>query len=197
MKLSKNGHIVYEIESCDIVDGVLTFPETVTFISFNLKFSADKNLIKKLVLPNVKVISSKTFIGLKVVEIEAPKLVKISNEAFLNCSELEVVKTPVLQTIGDRAFKGCFNLKYIDLVNIKEIGSKAFEYSDNLQVLGNLGYTKIGFTAEQSNHLILKLARKIRQANGLESEDNSNNFLTDYSRKVIIANPNYKNSTTI
>lgn len=190
MKLSKNRHIIYEIENSDIVDGVLTFPETVTFISFNLKYAVNKDLIKKLILPNVRVISSKTFAGLKVVEIEAPKLVNICNNAFLNCSELEVVKSPILQTIGDKAFKGCFKLKHIDLLNIKEIGLNSFEYSDNLQVFGNLGYTKIGFTSEQSNRLILKLARKIRREKGLELTKHSP---VNYSRKIEIENPYYKN----
>lgn len=191
MKLSKNGYIMYEIEKKDIVDGVLTFPETVTYISSNFKFNTNGKKIEKLVLSNVKVISSKVFSGLPVKEIEALNLIKIGREAFKDCSDLEIVKCPQLEIIEERAFQGCFKLKHVDLVQIKEIANKAFEYIDSLQIFGFLTYSKIGFTAEQSNSLILQLARQLREEKAEKTKKTSNNTGAKYSRKVIISNPNY------
>lgn len=185
MNLSKNGHIVYTVYDRDVLSGVLTLPESVKFVNYNINFLLNGTKIKKLVLPNVEIISSKTFAGLPIEEIVAPKLTQISKEAFKDCTELEYVKTPQVEMIGERAFEGCKKLKYVELVHVKEIGDDAFEYTDSLQVLGNLGYTKIGFNSRQSNHMIIVLARKIRIRKG-EIEDKKNNRVVNYRKTNIL-----------
>ncbi len=58
-------------------------------------------------LPNVQKIEAGAYQSSGIVELVAPKLKEIGDEAFFNCEYLEKIQSPVLKTIGKFAFRYC------------------------------------------------------------------------------------------
>jgi hypothetical protein len=107
-------------------------PNSLTRIG-SLVFQECENL-KNISIPNnVEVIGSYCFqlSGIKEFNINyGSKLKKISQRAFIDCSNLSIVdlsKSKILESIDDYAFAHCENLKDVKLANtITSIGDSAF-----------------------------------------------------------------------
>lgn len=100
-----------------IKEGVLTLPEEFTEIAANV------------------------FWGRKDIrQVVAPKLRKIGDKAFRECSSLVSFKAPLLESIGSNCFMDCINLQEFTARKLKYIGGQAFYANMRLKKL-RLGKT--------------------------------------------------------
>lgn len=87
---------------------------------------------------------------------------KISNNAFLSCSELESIVIPnSVTTIGDQAFMNCSNLKEINIpVSVNDIGDRAFNGCDIERVVVDKG-NSIYDSRDNCNAIILTIENRL------------------------------------
>lgn len=87
----------------------------------------DCKLLKKISLPNVKVLKKSTFNGCEKLEYASlPEVERIMRDAFLGCVSLKTVDSPNLTFLENGAFLGCHSLESIDISKVRKIGEDAF-----------------------------------------------------------------------
>jgi hypothetical protein len=111
-------------------------------------------------LTNVVSLGYQCFNGSGIKTVDAPNLVSISDECFINCKSLTSVNAPSLTNVGKSAFKGCSNLPEINLSNMTIIPEQCFSGCTSLTTTGidYTNVTSIGTNAfYQCNSLIDRL----------------------------------------
>lgn len=130
---------------CDLIEnglenGVL-YCETAESVKENVFEGSTK--IKKVVLPNVKVVNRYAFSEcLYIDEVNLPSVEFIDKQAFFGCGDSIkelIVKIPNVKKIEANAFAQCYKLKKISLPNIEETIGLAFDNCNNLEkvIIGN------------------------------------------------------------
>lgn len=112
--------------------GELSFEKlnyTVKCLSMEIipSYMFDETDLKKIILPNVDILSEGSCANTDITEINLPKCRIIGEEALRGCEDLRVVIAPKIEAIKDNAFYKCSNIK-------KFVLSKFYgDYLDNIE----------------------------------------------------------------
>ncbi|MBR2786534.1 MAG: leucine-rich repeat domain-containing protein [Clostridia bacterium] len=135
MKKDENG-VLHSVDENDVVDGVLTIPEGVKRINWNIPFGSriyrlvkGDHIDEYVEVPNVAELTKK---------IELPStLIEIGGTGFRGFEQLERIVMPDSVTkIEKGTFEGCKNLKHINLSrNLESIPDRCFSACESLKVI--------------------------------------------------------------